>query len=148
MEFNNGNYYLEDTLEIALLEEESGNVYHSYEKINYSLPKQMQLLTGIANRTIETHGVPFRNVMDGLVEFIRRETTEQQIIKAHGGYVPDFLILLASCMKHNYNDFPILAELDSRPGLDAPCAKLNIGVREHSAQGGHSKMVTKYGDKK
>ena len=75
MEFTNGNYYLVDILEIALLAEESGNVYQSYVKINYSVPKQMQLLTGITNRTIETHGVPFRNAMDGLVEFIRCEQT-------------------------------------------------------------------------
>ena len=73
MEFTNGNYYLVDILEIALLSEESGNVHHSYVKISYSVPKQVQLLTGIINRTIETHGVPFRNVMDGLVEFIRCE---------------------------------------------------------------------------
>ena len=58
-----------------LLAEESGNVYHSYVKIYYSVPKQVQLLTGITNRTIETHGVPFRNVMDGQVEFIRCEQT-------------------------------------------------------------------------
>ena len=63
MEFTNGNYYLVDILETALLAEESGKVYHSYVKINYSVPKQVQLLTGITNRTIETHGVPFRNVM-------------------------------------------------------------------------------------
>ena len=35
MEFTNGNYYLVDILEIALLAEESGNVYHSYVKMNY-----------------------------------------------------------------------------------------------------------------
>ena len=69
------------------------------------------MLTGITNRTIETHGVPFRNVMDRLVEFIRREATELPIIIAHGGYVHDFPILLARCMKHNYNDYPVLAEL-------------------------------------
>ena len=65
MEFTNGNYYLVDIREIALLTEESGNVYHSYEKIGNSVPKQVQLLTGITNR----------NVMDGLVEFIRCERT-------------------------------------------------------------------------
>ena len=75
MEFTNGNYYLVDILKIALLAEESGIVYHSYVKIGYSVPKQVQLLTGITNITIETHGVPFRNVMDGLHEFIRCERT-------------------------------------------------------------------------
>ena len=64
MEFTNGNYYLVDILEIAMLAEESGNVYQSY------VPKQVQLLTGITNINIETQGLPFRSVMDGLVEFI------------------------------------------------------------------------------
>ena len=62
------------------------------------------------------------------------------------GYVHDFPILLASCMKHNYNDYTVLAELmyvasmqnlkDSgyrRPGLDALCADLKIERRGHSA---------------
>ena len=145
MEFTNGNYYLVDILEIALVAEESGNVYYSYVKINYSVPKQVQLLTGITNRTFETHGVPFRDVMDGLVEFIRREVTEPPIVIAHGGYAHDFPILLASCMKHNY-DYTVLAELmyvDSmqnlkhagyrRPGLDALCEEFKIERRGHSA---------------
>ena len=45
--------------------EESGNIYYRYVKIHYSFPKQVQLLTGITSRTIETHGVPFRDVMNG-----------------------------------------------------------------------------------
>ena len=71
MKFTNGNYYLTDILEIAVVAEESGNIYHRYVKIHYSVPKQVQLLTGITNRTIETHGIQFRDVMDELVAFIR-----------------------------------------------------------------------------
>ena len=89
----------------------SGNIYYRYAKIHYSVPKQVQMLTGITNRTIETHGVPFRDVMDGLVALIRREAMEPAIIIAHGGYVHDFPIILASCMKHHYSDFAVLAEL-------------------------------------
>ena len=96
MEFTNGNNYLVDIMEIALVAEKSGNVFHSYVKINYSVPKQVQLLTGTTNRTIETHGVPFRDVMDGLVGFIRRDATEPPIIIAHGGYLHGFPILLES----------------------------------------------------
>ena len=50
LEFTNGNYYLADILEIALLSEESGNLLHSYVKIHYSipqLPQQVQQLTAI-----------------------------------------------------------------------------------------------------
>ena len=41
MEFANGNYYLTDILEIVLVAEESGNIYHRYVKIHYSVPKQV-----------------------------------------------------------------------------------------------------------
>ena len=41
MEFTNGNYYLVDILEIALLAEESRNVYHSYVKVAYSVSIQV-----------------------------------------------------------------------------------------------------------
>ena len=145
LEFTNGNYYLTDILKIAVVAEESGNKYHRYVKIHYSVLKQVQLLTGITNRTIEAHGIPFRDVMDGLVAFIRREETEPAIIRAHGSYVHDFPILLASWMKHSYSDFAVLAELvyvDSmqnlkdtvcrRPGLDALCEELKIERRGHS----------------
>ena len=84
--------------------------------------------------------------MDGLVEFIRHEATEPPTIIAHGSYAHDFPILLASCMKHNYNDFAVPAELvyvDSmqnlkdagyrRPGLDALWEELKIERRGHSA---------------
>ena len=69
------------------------------------------------------------------------------IIIAHGGYAHDFPIILASCMKDNYNDYTVLAGLmyvDSmrnlkdagyrRPGLDALCADLKIERSGHSAQ--------------
>ena len=62
----------------------------TYVKIHYSVPKQVQLLTGTTNRTIETHGVPFRDVMDGLVAFMRREATEPAIIIAHGAMFMTF----------------------------------------------------------
>ena len=91
--------------------EESGKIYHWYVKLHYTVPKQVQLLTGITKRTIETHGIPFRDVIDGLVAFIRREATQPAIIIARGGYVHDFPTLLASCMKHNYSEFAVLAEL-------------------------------------
>ena len=52
LEFTNGNYYLVDILEIALVVGESGNVFHSYVKIHYSVPKRVQQLTGITNSTI------------------------------------------------------------------------------------------------
>ena len=111
MEFTNGNYYLADILEIALVAGESANVFHSYVKIYYSIPKRVRQLTGITNRTIKSLGVPFRTVMDGLVEVLQHEQSETPtIIIAHGGYLHDFPILLASCMKHNFDKFGILIQ--------------------------------------
>ena len=49
--------------------------------------------------------------MDGLVEFLHREQERGEtlpFIIAHGGYLYDFPILLACCMKHNSNKFGIL----------------------------------------
>ena len=37
LEFTNGNFYLADILELALLSEESGYAFHSYVKIHYSV---------------------------------------------------------------------------------------------------------------
>ena len=104
LEFTNGNYYLADILEIALVAEESENVFHSFVKIHYSVLQRVQQLTGITNTTIKSLGVPFRTVMEGLVEFLQHEQAQSDtvpVIIAHGGYLHDFSILLASCMKHN-----------------------------------------------
>ena len=91
-----------DVLEIALFAGESGYVFHSYVSIHYSVPKRVQQLTGISNETSKSLGVPFREILDGLVEFLHREQVQSEtipIIIAHGGYLHDFPILLASCMK-------------------------------------------------
>ena len=149
LEFTNGNYYLVDILEIALVAEESGNVFHSYVKIHYSVPQRVHPLAGITNITIKSLGVPFRTVIYGLVEFLHREQAQSEtvpVIIAHGGYLHDFPILLASCMKHNWDGFGILTEcmfVDSmqvlqddgykRPCLDALCEGLNVKRSSHSA---------------
>ena len=126
---------------------ESGNVFYSYVKIHYSIPKRVRQITGIMNRTIKSLGVPFRTVMGGLVEFLQHEQCETPaIIIAHGGYLHDFPILLANCMKHNCDKFGILLQcmfVDNMQilqnggyktsGLDALCEKLNIKRNPHSA---------------
>ena len=114
LEFTNGNYYLADILGIALLSE-SGYAFHSYVKIHYSVPQRVQQLTNITNITIKTLGLSFREVMGGLVEFLHCEQeqceTTLPIIIAHGGYLHNFPILLASCMKHNWDRFGILTRV-------------------------------------
>ena len=62
----------------------------------------MKQLAGITNKTIKSLGLPFLHH-----EQVQSETTIPVII-AHGGYWHDFPILLANCMKHDY-DFHITA---------------------------------------
>ena len=63
LEFTNGNYNLLDILEIALIAEESGNAFHRYVSLHYSISKRVQQLTGITNMTIKSLG-PFRKEID------------------------------------------------------------------------------------
>ena len=107
MEFTNGNYYLAEIVGIALVAGEGGYAFHSYVKIHYSLPKIVQRLTGVTNRTIKSLGHPFREVMDEFVEFLQAQSETIPIIIAHGVYLHDCPILLANCMKHNYDWTPL-----------------------------------------
>ena len=147
LEFTNGKYYLANILEFALVSEESGYAFHSYVSIHYSVPKRVQQLTGITNYTIKSLALPFREEMVGLVEFLHREQAQSgtiHVIIAHGGYSHDFPILLANCMKQDF-DITALAEctfVDSmqilqddgfkRPGLEALCEELNIKRNSHA----------------
>ena len=106
LEFANGNYYLSDILGITLIAEESGNAFHSCVSLHYTVPKRVQQLADITNMTIKSLGLPFREVMGGLVDFLHHEQVQSEttilVIIAHRGYSHDFLILVANCMKHDY----------------------------------------------
>ena len=56
MEFTNGNYYLTDIIEMELVAEESGNAFHNYIRIHYSIPKRVKELTNITDRTLAAIG--------------------------------------------------------------------------------------------
>ena len=146
LELTNGNYYLADILKFALVSEENGYAFHSCVN-TLLLPKRVQQLMGKTNETIKSLGLPFREVMDGLVEFFHRQQAQNEtipVIIAHGGYLHDFPILLANCIKHDY-DITSLAEytfvdrmqilLDAYkiPAPDALCEELNINRNSHSA---------------
>ena len=151
LEFTNGNYYLCDIIEIALLAADSGNTFHSYVKIHYSIPARVKELTNITDGLLTSAGCSFRDTMIALLEFIRRERQESlddtpPTIIAHSGYLFDFPILLANCMKHNFKDFDLLHDclfVDSvhifknsgykRCGLDSLCQELGLMRTSHSA---------------
>ena len=74
LEFTNEYNYLSDIFEIALLAEESGNDFHSYVSLHYSVPERVQQLTGITDKTIKSLELPLRKVMDGLADFLHHKT--------------------------------------------------------------------------
>ena len=147
IEFMNGNYNLTDIIEMALIAEVSGNAFHSYIWIHYLIPKQVKELT---NTLVVAIGCGFNDSMTALMECMPNEQLQSAtdpIIITHGGYSHDFSILLANCMKYNFNDFGILKDclfIDSvhilkydgyqRPGLDALCEGLNIKRHTYSLE--------------
>ena len=153
IEFTNGNYYLSDIIEIALLAEDSGYAFHSYVKLHYTIPKRVKLLTNIQDKTMNEIGLSFTKVIQELIEFIQHEqlhSLTNPIIIAHGGHLQDFPILLANCMKHRFVDYKTLEMCkyvdsmqvlqnqgyDKKPGLDALCVDLYVEKRmRHSALG-------------
>ena len=137
VEYTNGNYYLGDIFDIAVLSENSGYAFHSYINIRYKIPKYLKTICNTTDTMIK-NSQPFCKVMKELIQFINHEeeggdtpATATTII-AHGGYQCDFPLLIANCMKKEYDFRTPLAKykfIDSmkvfqsmgyiRPGLDA-----------------------------
>ena len=149
LEFTDGNFYMADIIEIAVVSEESGNFFHMYVRIHYSIPQRVQELTRIHDRTLNNLGCMFTDVMISMIDFVQSEQSVSDtdpIIVAHGGYYNDFPILLANCTKHGFGDYGILKDclfVDSvdlfkdagyeRPGLDNLCREFKLKRGFHSA---------------
>lgn len=149
LEFTDGNFYMADIIEIAVIAEESGNCFHMYVRIHYSIPKRVQELTRINDGILNNLGCLFTDVMISMIDFIQSEQSVSDtnpIIVAHGGYYNDFPILFANCMKHGFRDYGILKDclyVDSadlfkdagykRPGLDNLCREFKMKREFHSA---------------
>ena len=149
LEYTNGNYYLADIIELALLSEETGNVFHSYVRIHYLLPKRVKELTRITDDTLASIGCSFKDTFVGLNDFIKSENSHDEtvpLIIAHAGFLFDFPILFTNCMKHKITDFGFLQHClfaDSLQimemngyhpaGLDALCQQFGLVRGGHSA---------------
>ena len=135
-EYTNGNYYLGEIFEIALLSQSSGYIFHSYINISYRISKYVKKLCNVTDAIIHRQGQPFRRVINDLIRFIKQEEEEETeatdtIIVGHGSYTTDFPLLLVNCMKakYDYTQFKKFTFIDSmqvfkdkgykRPGLDA-----------------------------
>ena len=106
LEYTNGNYYLGDIFEIAILCELSGYIFHSYIKIEQTLPWFVRKLCNITKKEVEMLSLPFNRVMDDFIKFIDQESTiskDHPIIISHGGLLMDFPLLIVNCMKNKYD---------------------------------------------
>lgn len=99
-EYTNGNLYRGDLIEISVLAETSGQIFHSYIKCRNKLPPFVRNLCNITDEELETIGLPFNRVIDDLIKFIDQEEG-QPIIITHGGV--DIPLIIANCMKNGYN---------------------------------------------
>ena len=52
LEYTNGNYYLGDIIEIAVVSDD-GQTFQSYIKIKYLIPRIVRNLTGITDKKLE-----------------------------------------------------------------------------------------------
>ena len=103
LEFTNGNYYLSDIIELALLAEHTGNTFHSYVRIHYCIPTRVKELTNISDDLLAAAGCSFKVTIASLSEFLkdeRKQSDTQPVIIAHAGFLFDFPILFANFMEH------------------------------------------------
>ena len=149
LEFVNGNFYLADIFEIALLSHNSKHLFHNYIKLHQPLPRYVQKLTHLNDEFLIENGTSFKKTMSNFIAFLQHEQTLDPtplVIVAHGGFFSDFPILLSNCFKYNFKNINILKEctfIDSmftfknagwvQPGLDALCKENNLSRSGHSA---------------
>ena len=138
LEYTNGNYYMCDIIETAAVSERTDATYHTLVKIEDRIPPNVTKLTGITDAALQAVGIPFPDAFNGLIEFIRTESTWDPTIISHGGIATDFQLIVTNCMKHGigYQYLKRCTFIDSvqafqnqgyeKPGLDELCRISNI----------------------
>ena len=129
-EYTNGNYYLGDIFQIALISEDSCRIFHQYIVIPYKLSNNIQKLCNVNNKILQRKCVPFTYAIKKMLRFIQCETATPTLI-AHGGFLCDFPLLIINNMKYNIDVADIFAQYTfidsmkmlqeigySKPGLD------------------------------
>ena len=136
-EYTNGNYYLVDIFEIAVLAESSGYIFHSYINIQCeTIPRYVKRMCNVSDAVIKA-SPSFCEVMDDLVEFIQQEEAAEAKTKnsipitiiAHGGYLFDFPLLLANCMNKRYDFHP---KLEKYKFVDSVKVLQSLGYKQTS----------------
>ena len=118
LEFTNGNFYVGDIFEIAVLSEHSGNMFHSYIYTPERISSYVLHMCGVEIERIR-QAPTFCVIMTDLFNFIKEENDEKQVILiAHGGLGSDFPLLFVNCMRRQKTkDF--IQHLDSFSFLDS-----------------------------
>ena len=73
LEFTNGNYYLANIVEMALLAKDTGHTFHRYVQLYYSIPGYVQQLTNINDAKLACLSCSFIDAMTAFITFIRTE---------------------------------------------------------------------------
>ena len=105
-EYTNGNFYIGDIFEIALIAEESRNVFHTLIKIPSKVSNYIEFFCGIKNNILQSCGLTFQKCFTDMTDFINKEAQSDDdddddiVIIAHGGFLSDFPLLLINCLKN------------------------------------------------
>ena len=78
-EYTNGNYYIGDIFEIAIVAEKSGNVYHSYVHIGYKILHYLKFMCNITDAILKEEGDTFNSVFNALINLIKFEEKNEDI---------------------------------------------------------------------
>ena len=112
-EYSNGNYYLGDIFEIAVLSEKSGYIFHSYIKIPQPLSPFIMQFCHVTRKRLDMLSLPFNQVMRELIDFIDQESTTTSdeaaattMIIGHGALLTDFPLLITNCIKNSFDYTP------------------------------------------
>ena len=116
-EHSNGNFYLGDIFELALISEKSGNAFHTLIKIPTQLDNYLKFMCCITDQKIRKEGIKFEQAFDDMIDFVDIEADGKKVIlAAHSGFLADFPLLLINCIKnrcdiHKMNEYDFVDTL-------------------------------------
>ena len=102
-EYTNGNFYIGDIFDLALIAEKSGHIFHTLIKVSAPLDNYIKFMCSITDEKLKKEGVTFKHAFEAMIAFISAEKEkdgEPVAIMAHGGFTCDFPLLVINCLKN------------------------------------------------
>ena len=103
-EYTNGNFYIGDIFDLALIAEKSGHIFHTLIKVSAPLDNYIKFMCSITDEKLKKEGVTFKHAFEAMIAFISAEKEkddgEPVTIMAHGGFMSDFPLLVINCLKN------------------------------------------------